>query len=39
MELYFLYQITAVSRFGGYRSQIPVLCPLPSNEFAEPPRK
>ena len=37
-----LYQITAASRLGGYRPQIPVLsvlCPQPlsSTEFVEPP--
>ena len=42
MKWNLLYQITAASRtidqgVGGYRSQIPVLRPLSSTEFVEPP--
>jgi len=42
MKWNFLYQITAASRtldwgVGGYRPQIPNLCPLSSTEFVEPP--
>jgi hypothetical protein len=45
MNWNFLYQITAASKnpwLGGYRPQIPVLCPLSSTGFVEtppPPRK
>ena len=39
MKLNFLYQITAASRLGGYRPQIPVLSVLcPQLNLLNPPR-